>query len=207
MVKSAVDRKSRRMRIGIFGGSFNPIHNGHLKLAAEARKKLGLGQVVFVPSKRSPLKSGEPLLPAGLRLKLLRSALRGKPYFQISLCEIRRRGVSFTIDTLRFFRKKLGPKHELFFLAGADTLDTLSKWKSLDRILRLCRFVVMTRPGYKLKKVLEGIQTLEFDALDISASDIRRRLRKGESLKGLVPRPVENFLRRDKLSQWTKKLN
>lgn len=183
------------MRVGIFGGSFNPVHNGHLELAAWARKKLKLKKIIFVPSRFSPLKKKEALLPAATRVKMLKAALKGRPYFQISLCEIRRRGPSFTVDTLKFFRKKLGPAAEIFFLAGADTLKNFSKWKSPEKVLKLCQFVVMTRPGHVLGKLPAGALAVKFDALDVSASEIRRRLKKGKSLRGLLPPPLEKYLK------------
>ena len=145
------------MSIGIFGGSFNPVHRGHLKLARAALSKLRLDKIVFVPSRRSPLKKKEDLLPAALRVKLLRSALKDQKRFFISLCEIQRKGPSYTVDTLKAFKRKWGKGTELFFLSGADTLKGLSRWKSLDEIFKLCRFVVMTRPRYRVGKMPQPV--------------------------------------------------
>jgi len=183
------------VRIGIFGGSFNPIHNGHLKLTREALSELNLDRIYFVPSYRTPFKKKEDLLPDSLRLRLLKTALKGRPEFFISPCEMRRKGMSYTVDTLRFFRKKFGKRAQLFFLAGGDTLKNLPRWKSLKEVLKMSRFIVMTRPGYKAGRVPAGVAFVPLDALPISASDIRMRLKSGRSVRGLVPLGTERLLR------------
>src|SRR3989338_7183715 len=125
------------MRVGIFGGSFSPIHNGHLRLALRAYSELNLDRVIFVPSFLTPLKT-QHLLPAAFRVRLLRWVIKLYPFFSISLCEIKRGAVSYTVDTLRFFKKRFGPKTELYFLCGKDALKTIPRWKSFDKIVRLC---------------------------------------------------------------------
>ena len=185
------------MRIGIFGGSFNPVHNGHLRLAECALEELNLGRVIFVPSYQTPLKM-ETLLPASLRVDLLKIALKKYPRFSISLCELRRQGLSFTVDTLKFFKKKFGKKTTLYFLTGADTLKDLSRWKSLDVVLTLSRFVVMTRSGFSLgqKKPPRGVSFLALDALPISSSDVRKRLSRGRTVSHWMPRGSAALLSR-----------
>ncbi|MBI4352719.1 MAG: nicotinate (nicotinamide) nucleotide adenylyltransferase [Candidatus Omnitrophica bacterium] len=183
------------MRVGIFGGSFNPVHNGHLKLAREALSELNLTQVVFVPSFVTPLKEKETLLPAFLRVKLLRAALRPyRGFFKLSLYEIKKEGVSFTVDTLRYFKKVYGDKAVLFFLAGSDVLKGLSRWKSLNEVSKLCRFVVFTRQRRLTAKAPIPILTVPLRALPVSATEIRRRLKKGLSLKGFVPEEITPVL-------------
>ncbi len=180
------------MRIGIFGGSFNPVHEGHLHLARHALDELNLDRVLFVPVYRSPLKAPQALLPAQLRVKLLRAALGKNPRFSVSLFELRKKRLSFTVDTLEYFRKKFGKGAVLYFLAGADTLGTLPRWRSPERVLRLCRFTVMTRPGYPLKAprpLKQPVVHLSFDALRIASSEIRSRLRRGlRAGEGMPPR-------------------
>ncbi len=186
------------MRIGIFGGSFNPVHHGHLKLAERAVEELNLDRVIFVPSYQTPLKT-EALFPASLRVKLLQIALKKYSRFSVSSCEIRRKGLSFTVDTLKFFKKKFGKKTTLYFLAGADTLKRLSRWKSLKTVLALCRFVVMTRPGSSLGQTRppNGVSFLTLDALPISSSDIRKRLSQGKPVSRWMPREAAALLSQD----------
>ena len=137
------------MRIGVFGGSFNPVHNGHLRLASYALSELNLNRVIFVPSNQTPLKKKEVLLPAALRLSLLKAAVKKNRSFGVSDCELKRGGMSFTVDTLKAFKKKWGKKTELYFLSGADVVQSLDRWKSPKKVFQLCRFVVVTRPGFK----------------------------------------------------------
>ena len=188
-------------KIGIFGGSFNPVHKGHLHLAEFALSELNLDKVYFVPSHRTPLKKGD-LLPVPLRLRCLREAIRGKKRFAVSTEEVRRGGTSYTVDTLKVFQRRFGQKAVLYFLVGADNAKNLSRWKSPAKVLNLCRFTILSRPGLrpKIKNARclpAGRQVLwaSFPALDVSSSDVRRRLRMGLSLKGLVPSRVERILK------------
>ena len=148
-----------------------------MKLAVEALSELNLSKVYFVPSRQNPLKKKDDLLPQALRVKRLRAAIKNHPEFKISLCELRRPRPSYTVDTLRLFKKKFGKRTELYFLSGADTLKSLSKWKSLHQVFQLCRFVVMSRPGFRMtgpKKVMDHILRLSFDAAPVSSTEIRR---------------------------------
>ena len=167
------------MRIGIFGGSFDPVHRGHLKLAQAALEELNLDKVIFVPAYQNPLKHvgnrHAYSLPQATRIRLLREALKkSSPRFSVSLCEIRRQGPSYTVDTLRYFKKRY-PKAMLYFLSGADVLKNLKRWRAFGEVTRLSRFVVMTRPGHRLSKAPRGVLTLPFDALPISSTRIRRK--------------------------------
>ncbi|MGH7198067.1 MAG: nicotinate-nucleotide adenylyltransferase, partial [Candidatus Omnitrophota bacterium] len=191
----AGQRPGAGLRIGIFGGSFNPVHRGHLKLAREAASELGLQKVFFVPSGRTPLKKDETLLPAALRVKLLKKAVGDDPAFRVSLCEIKRKGASYTVDTLKFFKKKFGKSATLYFLSGADTLKNLSRWRSPSEVLRLCRFVAFSRPGVHPRRVPKEVLFVPFDALPVSSSDIRKRLRQGKPVGRLVPPGTEKSLK------------
>jgi len=185
------------MRIGIFGGTFNPIHNGHLIIAEEARIKLKLDQVFFVPSFITPLKARKDLVSAEARFRMTEKAISNNKYFFISDFELRRRKKSYTIDTLREF-KCYFPKDKLFFIAGSDNLRSLKHWRGLDQILALAGFVLIKRPGYQLKKK-KGITFLELSQIEISSSDIRRRIRKGLSFRYLVPEATYRYIKRNKL--------
>jgi nicotinate-nucleotide adenylyltransferase len=181
------------LRIGIFGGSFNPVHNGHLKLAGEALSELNLDRVIFVPSFQTPLKKNQ-MLPADLRLTLLKKATKKFSHFSVSACEMEREGLSYTVDTLRYFRKSLGKNAVLYFLAGRDAVKNLKKWKSYKQLFRLCRFVVMTRPGYKIVKTNLPIIFMPLDAIHVSSSEVRDRLNKGLAINKLIPSESQKLL-------------
>ncbi len=166
------------MRIGLLGGTFDPPHEGHLKLADAAFDQLNLDKVVFVPSRRNPLKAKEPLFSARQRLGRVRRAVRSRPHFEVSDCELRRKGLSFTVDTLKYFKRKHGASAVLYFLTGADAATDLRKWRSFGEIRRLCRFVVASRQGWKPVPLPEGVLSMPFDALDVSSTRLRRALRK-----------------------------
>ena len=171
------------MRVGILGGSFNPVHAGHLALATAAYSELNLDQLHFVPSFQNPLKESRALLPADTLLKLLRKALKPYPFFSLSTCEIDRKGKSYTIDTLRYFRKKSGKDAKLYFVTGMDSLETLPRWKSVAEIFKQCHFVVAARPGYRWKETKYPVMRMPFDALAISSSQIRKKTKGGLTSK------------------------
>ncbi len=184
------------MRWGIFGGSFNPVHEGHLSLANFAYSELNLDALYFVPAFESPLKPAKDLLPAALRLKLLERALRPYPHLSLSDCEIERGGKSFTVDTLNFFNQKSAGRAQLYFLTGMDSVASLGKWRSPDKIFKLCRFVAASRPGHVWQDTKYPVIRMPFPALNVSSSAVRSRLKKGLPLQGLVPAAVERELKR-----------
>lgn len=178
------------------GGSFNPVHNGHLALAEAARRELSLERVLFVPTHVSPLKKAADLLPPDVRIDLLRAALKGKRGFCLELCEVRRGGTSYTIDTLRQLRRRFGGSVSFYFICGADAVRRLSRWKSPREVLQLCRFVAANRPGQPRVRVRPGVLGLEMPPVAVSASAIRRRIRTGGKVKGMVPPAVERRLKK-----------
>lgn len=184
------------MRIGIFGGSFNPVHNGHLALARAALKKLHLTKVIFVPSHQTPLKRKQELLPGPLRMSLLKAALEGAKHFTISAYEQRKKGPSYTVETLKYFRKKFGAKAEIYFIAGADILKKISRWKSLGQISKLCVFAIADRDEAICTKKYVAWTRIPFQKIPISSSQIRRRMKKGESVEGLVPKRTLPILKK-----------
>ncbi len=181
------------MKIGILGGTFNPVHLGHLILAEEVREKLGLDKVVFVPAYLPPHKDNSDIVTALHRFRMVRLAIRGNRYFSASDTEIKREGRSFTIDTLREF-KKAYPREELYFITGSDLLKYLDEWKDLSEIIRMVKFVVATRPGYPLEKIPSYISTVAIRAVDISAFEIRSCIREGKSFRYLVPEAVFEYI-------------
>lgn len=166
------------MRIGILGGSFSPVHNGHLWLARQAREELALDTIYFVPSHISPLKKSSPQIAPAKRVALLKKATKPYPYFKVSLCELERKGISYTLDTIKYFRKKHAKNAMLFFLSGSDILGQLPRWKKPRELMRLCRFVVMARPGHPWKKSAFPVIRLVSGAPDISSTRIRKELER-----------------------------
>jgi len=187
-----------KLKLGILGGTFNPVHLGHLILAEEIREKLGLDKVVFVPAYLPPHKNNSEIAPALDRYNMVRLAICGNRHFSVSDIEIKRKGRSYTIDTIRRF-KKIYPKDELYFITGSDLLKYLKDWKDLKEIIKMVRFIVATRPGYPLKKIPDYIQTIPIRAVDISAFQIRQAIKKNKSFRYLVPGPVFNYINKHNL--------
>lgn len=187
------------MRIGILGGTFNPIHTAHIKLAELVKERLKLDKVIFMPAYIPPHKKDPDIIDAELRLEMVKCAIEDKPGFEASDMEINRKGTSYSVDTLKLLKEKHGPEAELFFIAGSDSLDELPMWKDIDRVFELSHFVVATRPRFPLKNVPREVEVLQIPEMDISSSDIRNRLREGKSIKGIVPEKVIAYIRRKKL--------
>ena len=183
---------SGRMRVGMFGGSFNPIHVGHLLLAETAREALRLDRVLFIPANRPPHKAAERLLPGPMRLALVKLAIRDQPAFAASDIELRRAGPSYTIDTVRLIRAQV-PQAQLVLIIGQDMLGV--RWASWSELTRLCAVAVARRRGAAKPARAATIAWLPMPAVDISSSEIRDRLRAGRSVRYLVPPPVERYLR------------
>lgn len=181
------------MKIGILGGTFNPIHLGHLILAEEARERLELDKVIFVPTYLPPHKDATSIVAASARFEMIELAIRGNAAFGVSDSEIRRRGASYTIDTLREFQKEYR-RDTLYFVIGSDLLTYLDGWKDLNEIVKMCTFIAATRPGYPLEKIPSNIQTMPIRAVDISGFEIRSRVGEGRSVRYLVPDAVHQYI-------------
>ena len=194
------------MRIGVFGGTFDPIHWGHLILAEQCREQRRLDKVLFVPAGEPPHKSPEQITPGKLRREMVELAIAGNPAFEASDVELARSGPSYTADTLTELRSKY-PGDELFLLIGSDSLTELAEWREPAKIAELATLVVVIRPGAPLVDVrgLEGVLTaeqlgrlgenvVEMPLVGISATDLRRRVFAGKSIRYLVPRAVEMFV-------------
>lgn len=186
------------MKIGILGGTFNPIHIGHLILAEEAREKLELDKLIFVPVYLPAHKDNSDIAPAWQRYKLIKLAIKKNSNFTVSDIEIKRQGRSYTIDSLREFKKIFAPD-ELYFIIGSDLLKYLDEWKDLDEIIKMVRFIVATRPGYGLEKIPAHISTLPIRAVDVSGFEIRKAIRQNQSFRYLVPEAVYKYINKKKL--------
>ncbi len=186
------------MKIGIFGGTFNPVHNGHLQIAREFKNKFALDKVLFIPNYISPFKTGlDEVAPAQHRLKMLELALEGEPDFEIDDFEIKRDKVSYTIDTVEYLKSKY-PDANLLLLIGADQAAGFEKWKDYDKILQKVLVVVAARNSdgstQEISKSLRNSAFLNNDLIDVSSSQIRERIRKGQPIYQLVPFPVAEYI-------------
>lgn len=187
-------------RIGLFGGSFDPVHLGHLLVAQAAREELDLVRLFFIPAAQSPFKPDVQPSPAPERLRLLRLALAGQTWCEIDDQELRRGGLSYTIDTLRDYARRF-PDAQRFYLVGADHLPQLPQWRAADELARLAEFVVIPRPGQTevpFPAPFRG-RWLNGFPLGVSASQIRARAKAGLPIVHLVPGPVAEAIRNNRL--------
>ncbi len=186
------------MKIGILGGTFNPIHIGHLILADEVREKLSLDKVIFVPTYIPPHKQNSEVAAADERLRMVKAAIKGNKFFKTSDIEIKRKGPSYTVDTVKAFNKKF-PGDELYFITGSDLLKYLDEWKDFQELLGLMKFVVATRPGYPLEKIPSYVRRVSIRAVDVSAFEIRQCIKESKSFRYLVPEAVFEYINKKKL--------
>ena len=192
------------MRVGIIGGTFDPVHLGHLIIAEEARIRLGLVQVIFVPTGQPWLKAGRPLTEGTHRYNMLQLAVSSNPYFHAARNEIDRPGPTYTVDTLIELRSELGPATELYFILGRDALEQFHLWKDPDRLLELCNLVVVSRPSYpdgdlssliaRYPQAIDKVVVLPVPLIQISGTEIRRRAADGTSFRYHVPEAVGQYI-------------
>ena len=187
------------MRIGILGGTFNPVHNGHLYVARQALKKLRLNKVIFVPTYIPPHKKLSGGAKASDRLKMLKLAASGERRFLVSEYEIRKKRVSYSIKTARFLKGQFGKGSELFFLIGADSLIGLKRWKNVKELLHLLQFAVISRPPFNIKSDITGVIKLKAPGKDISSTRIRQFLKEGRAVTRFMPKNVRQYIKRRKL--------
>jgi len=190
------------VNIGILGGTFDPIHIGHLIVAEEARIKLGFGEVLFVPAGQPWFKLDHNITPAVHRIEMVRRAIADNPHFKLCTIEVERAGPSYTVDTLTMLRKQLGNEASLFFILGRDTLAGLPLWKEPKQVVQLCKLVVAPRLGTKDLKHLETslpglpdkVIQLDMPVIEVSSSGIRQRIAQGLPIRYLVPADVEKYI-------------
>src|SRR5215467_9862101 len=181
-------------KIGIYGGSFDPIHHGHLILAREAREVLDVEKIIFIPAAVSPFKRRPPSATGEARLAMLRAAIQGEDGFEVDDCELRRPPPSWTIDTVLEIRKR-EPDSEVYLLVGEDNVATLDGWGRFDELKKVVRFVVLDRTGSEAQRAYRIVRR----KIDISATNIRMRVACAQSIRYLVPPAVEEIICREKL--------
>jgi nicotinate-nucleotide adenylyltransferase len=207
------------VRLGLFGGTFNPIHLGHLRAAVEVQEAFDLDKLLLIPSAKPPHKEADQVANAKDRLHMVRLAIHGQRGLEASDVELARPGPSYTIQTLQYFQERFGAGSDIRFIVGQDAFSEITTWKFFDALFRTAHFIVMTRPGSMLQSIEQFIHThiseayqydsaslrfnhpdwcsifcLNITHLDISASDIRQRIRQGRSIRFLVPDAVEGFI-------------
>ena len=203
------------MNTGVLGGTFDPIHIGHLLVAEEARIRLGFQEVLFVPAGQPVLKPDPNITPAIHRVEMVRRAIAGNPHFKLCNLEVERPGPSYTVDTLTTLRKQLGGEARLFFILGRDTLADLPLWKEPEKLIQLCQLVVAPRPvlseaqgsGSEDLRHLEtslpelpgNVIQLDIPVIGISSSGIRQRVAQGLSIRYWVPAEVEKYIAEQKI--------
>ena len=197
------------MKIGILGGTFDPVHLGHLSIANAAMDHAGLERVLFIPAGQPRLKQAQPSASVSHRIEMVGLAIQGNPKFRVCDIEARRPGPTYSVDTLEELSVKLGPGTDLFFILGMDVLGHLDHWKDPERVLKLCRLLVLDRPGqedfdwpgfYSRVPQAEGrVQIVAAPAVDVSGTELRRRSSKGEPLTGQTPDAVAKYIRENGL--------
>ncbi|MGB4660773.1 MAG: nicotinate-nucleotide adenylyltransferase [Mobilitalea sp.] len=191
-------------KLGIMGGTFDPIHYGHLVAAEMARSKFELSKVLFIPSGTPPHKDRSDITDAGFRYEMIERAIQDNPAFEISALELERKGLSYTVDTLRALRG-IWPEHELYFITGSDVLREIFSWREVEEILMMTEFIGAARPGFDASDFLLKVQQkhpetqgrihyMEVPALAISSTDIRSRVKQGYPIRYLLPEPVRLFI-------------
>ena len=197
------------MNIGVLGGTFDPVHKVHLLLAEEARARLNLARVIFIPAGQPQLKPNQNISLAEHRLQMVRLAIGSEPDFKLSMVEVERAGPSYAVDTIAQLREEFGKVEKIFFIMGWDSLTQLPEWHEPSRLIEMCYLVAAPRPGYAppdlkaLEVSVPGISRrvvlMDKPKLDVSASEIRERVGRGLSIRHLVPEPVDQYIRQHKL--------
>jgi nicotinate-nucleotide adenylyltransferase len=207
------------VRLGLLGGTFNPIHIGHLRAAVEVREAFNLDKLLLIPSANPPHKPVDHVADAEDRLEMVRLAIKGVPSLEVSDVELARPGPSYTIETLRYFQDQYGHESDIHFIVGQDAFSEITTWKSYKELFNTAHFIVMTRPGSKLSSIEHFIHThiseayqydpalnrymhpgrctifcVNITQIDVSASEIRDRIRHGHSIRFLVPDTVGAFI-------------
>jgi nicotinate-nucleotide adenylyltransferase len=191
------------LRVGVFGGTFDPPHLGHLVAAEEVRVQLALERVVFVPAGTPPHKLDEPVTNVGHRVEMITRAISSNPHFSVSLVDVERPGPSYSVNLVRRLRRQWGVATEIYFIMGMDSLRDLPTWHNPQALVKLCRLAIVDRPGFhadlnQLEAIIPGlarqVDFVPMPLLDISSTDLRSRLRQGRTIRYYVPAEVEAYI-------------
>lgn len=186
-------------RIGILGGTFNPIHIGHLVIAQMAYEKLKLDKVIFIPSNIPPHKDPRNVAEAEYRFSMVKKAIYGNPFFEVSDIELNREGKSYSIDTIKILRKQYPKNTKFYFLIGGDNIVSLDTWKSIDELLNFVIFIGISRPNVKIVNPKIQVHYLDAPELHISSSVLRQRIAQKKTIKYLIPEQVIKYIEKNKL--------
>ncbi len=197
-------------KVGIMGGTFDPIHYGHLIAAQAAKTHFNLDKVIFTPTGKPPHKKGYTVTPAEDRYSMTMLATNDNPFFKVSRMEIERPGLTYTVDTLEQFYEMMGDDTKLYFISGADAVLDILTWKDVERVLGYCTFIAATRPGYPIERLNKQLSQLrqmyggqvhpmEVTGMDISSTEIRKRVKSGLSIKYLLPESVKTYIKKSGL--------
>jgi nicotinate-nucleotide adenylyltransferase len=185
------------------GGTFNPPHIAHLICAEEVYDLLKFDKVLFIPSARPPHKNSNEIVDANYRYEMTILATKDNPHFEVSCIELDRPGRSYTIETVKELKRQYGDGSEIHWIVGADAILEMLSWKSINELLEICNFVGINRPGYDIsradERILKKVTSLNVTNIDISSSEIRRRINQGLSIRYLVPTEVEDYIYRNGL--------
>jgi len=194
-------------KIGLFGGTFDPIHIGHIAVAMQVKVQFNLDKIIFIPSGKPPHKA-IPEASSNYRYEMVKLAVSNHDNFECSIVEINREGFSYAIDTVKHYKENKYQNDEIYYITGVDIMESFLDWKDPYELLNLCNFIVVARPGYSLDnlkngilgKVLDKYQSkiflIEIKEADISATKIREMIKKGESISGLVPKIIEEYIKK-----------
>jgi len=211
----AVCNRAGNLKIGLMGGTFDPIHVGHLVTAEEARQQFDLTNVIFVPTGVPPHKNNSMISLPEHRYLMTTLAVMSNPSFFVSRIEIDQKVPTFTIDTVKHFSSWKNPEPEIFFITGADAILEIFTWKEYEELLSLCTFIAVSRPGYSLDhfhetldrtcpEMRQKVHLLEIPALAVSSTFIRERVALGKTIKYLTPEPVEQYIKKHELYKVSK---
>ena len=197
------------MRTGLFGGTFDPIHLGHLIVAEDVRERLYLDRVIFIPARHPWLKAEREVTAGQHRLAMVRLAMDSNPYFEASDIEMKRQGPSYTVDTVELMKEEFGSSEEIYFIVGSDAVTDMPLWKEPERVVSLCQIVSVSRPGAPkidfealrplIPAVSSCLSVLDVPQVDISSTAIRERIKGGLSIRYLVTARVEEYIYEHKL--------